>query len=80
MIAGSFIGFAFETFVATTLLMLLVLAIRNPVRRLFGSRLAYALWLLPALRMVLPPLGALFPASAHVNAVTQASGTIGAIV
>lgn len=45
-----------ETFVATTLLMLLVLAIRAPVRRAFGPGLAYALWLLPVLRMLLPPL------------------------
>ena len=50
------IGFAIETFVATTLLMLLVLVIRAPVRKLFGPGIAYALWLLPVLRMALPPL------------------------
>lgn len=49
-------AWAFETFVATTLLMLLVLAIRAPVRKAFGPGIAYALWLLPVLRFLLPPL------------------------
>jgi bla regulator protein BlaR1 len=46
-----------ETFVAVTALMLLVLALRRPVARFFGAGWAYALWLIPALRLVLPPLG-----------------------
>jgi beta-lactamase regulating signal transducer with metallopeptidase domain len=50
------IGWAVETLIASTLLMLLVLASRAPARRAFGPGVAYALWLLPALRMVLPPL------------------------
>ena len=50
------IAWAIETLIASTLLMLLVLAIRGPVRRAFGPDLAYALWALPALRMLLPPL------------------------
>lgn len=50
------IGWALETFVATTLLMLLVLAVRAPVRRAFGAQMAYALWLLPVARLLLPPL------------------------
>lgn len=50
------IAWSLETLVATTLLMMLVLAIRTPVRRAFGPNVAYALWLLPVLRMVLPPL------------------------
>jgi beta-lactamase regulating signal transducer with metallopeptidase domain len=50
------IGWIFETFVASTLLMLLVLAIRAPVRKAFGPGVAYALWLLPVLRIALPPL------------------------
>ncbi|RYD59824.1 MAG: peptidase M56 [Sphingomonadales bacterium] len=49
-------SWAIETLVATTLLMLLVLAIRAPVRKAFGSNIAYALWALPVLRMLLPPL------------------------
>jgi beta-lactamase regulating signal transducer with metallopeptidase domain len=35
--------------------MLLVLAIRQPVARVFGAGVAYALWLIPALRLVAPP-------------------------
>jgi len=46
------------TLIPSTVLMLLVLAVRAPVRRWFGPRLAYALWALPALRMVLPMLPA----------------------
>jgi beta-lactamase regulating signal transducer with metallopeptidase domain len=45
-----------DTFFAVTVLMLLVLALRRPVARFFGAGWAYALWLLPALRLVLPPL------------------------
>ena len=47
-----------ETLVATTVLMLLVLAIRPVVASRFGARAAYLLWFAPALRMVLPPLPA----------------------
>lgn len=46
------------TLLASALLMLLVLVIRAPVRRSLGPRLAYMLWALPAMRMVLPPLPA----------------------
>lgn len=49
-------GWAIEALVGSTLLMLAVLALRRPVARLFGPRAAYALWALPALRMVLPTL------------------------
>jgi bla regulator protein blaR1 len=45
-----------ETLVATTLLMLVVLVLREPVARHFGARIAYLLWLAPALRMILPPV------------------------
>lgn len=47
-----------ETLVATTLLMLFVLAIRPWVAGRFGARAAYLLWFAPALRMILPPLPA----------------------
>ncbi len=47
-----------ETLVATTLLMLFVLAIRPLVASRFGARAAYLLWFAPALRMILPPLPA----------------------
>ena len=49
-------GWITETLLASTVLMLVVLAVRQPVALLFGPRIAYALWLLPALRMVMPPL------------------------
>jgi len=45
-----------ETLISSSLLMALVLAVRRPVASAFGARTAYALWLLPLLRMVLPPL------------------------
>lgn len=50
------IAWALETFVATTLLMLLVLGLRSPVRRHFGPYMAYALWMLPVARLMMPPL------------------------
>jgi beta-lactamase regulating signal transducer with metallopeptidase domain len=49
-------AWALETLVATSMLMVLVLTVRNPVARTFGPRAAYALWALPALRLVMPSL------------------------
>ena len=46
-----------QTAFAVTAAMLLVLALRRPVARVFGAGWAYALWLIPAARLVLPPLG-----------------------
>ena len=48
--AGAEIGVASTKAFTTQLvaLMLLVLAVRAPVQRLFGARVAYALWALPA--------------------------------
>lgn len=45
-----------EALIGATLLMLLVLAVRKPVARLWGAHMAYALWALPGLRMVLPAI------------------------
>ena len=50
-----------DTFVTTGALIALVLILRRPVARAFGPAMAYALWLLPMLRLVLPPL--VLPAS-----------------
>ncbi|AXB77076.1 M56 family metallopeptidase [Novosphingobium sp. P6W] len=45
-----------DTLIATGALMALVLAARGPVARWFGPGAAYALWALPMIRLVLPPL------------------------
>jgi len=50
------IGWAIEALIASALLMAVVLVIRGPVQRHFGPGIAYALWALPALRLLLPPL------------------------
>ena len=44
------------TLIATSALIALVLLIREPVRRRFGSRIAYGLWLIPAARLLMPTL------------------------
>jgi bla regulator protein blaR1 len=45
-----------DTLIATGALIALVLVVRRPVARWFGPGMAYALWALPLLRLVLPPL------------------------
>ncbi|HEX8125770.1 MAG TPA: M56 family metallopeptidase [Allosphingosinicella sp.] len=55
------IAWLVETFVAVTLLMVMVLLLRGPVARSFGAGWAYALWAVPALRLILPPLPQLAP-------------------
>ncbi|MCC6926925.1 M56 family metallopeptidase [Novosphingobium sp.] len=45
-----------DTALYTGALIALVLVLRRPVARYFGPGLAYALWALPLLRLVLPPL------------------------
>ena len=50
-----------DTFVWTGALIALVLVLRRPVARHFGPQVAYALWALPLVRLVLPPL--VLPAS-----------------
>ena len=52
------IGWAIEALLASALLMVVVLAARGPVRALFGPHVAYALWAIPVLRLLLPPLPA----------------------
>lgn len=46
----------FSTGLAVTALLALVLLTRRAVTRRFGARIAYALWLLPVLRLVTPPI------------------------
>lgn len=49
-------SYAAETVIAVSLLMLVVLSIRKYIARQFGAGVAYALWLFPVARLVLPPL------------------------
>ncbi|WP_242181933.1 M56 family metallopeptidase [Sphingomonas sp. CARO-RG-8B-R24-01] len=49
-------SWAVEALIASSVLMVLVLLLRGPVRRAFGAHVAYALWALPVLRLALPPL------------------------
>ncbi|WP_294268778.1 M56 family metallopeptidase [uncultured Sphingomonas sp.] len=54
--SGAQLGWAVEAMIASTLLMALVLLARRHVRQAFGPQIAYALWALPLLRLILPPL------------------------
>ena len=45
-----------DTLLYTGLLIALVLLVRRPVARHFGPTCAYALWALPGLRLVMPPV------------------------
>ena len=45
-----------DTLVMTGVLIALVLVVRRPVGRWFGPAAAYALWALPMVRFILPPL------------------------
>lgn len=56
MSAASLIPWAIEALIASSVLMVAVLCLRGLVRRSFGPDVAYALWALPALRLLLPPL------------------------
>ena len=49
-------GWATGTALAVSVLIVLVLILRKPVARQFGARAAYALWLAPLVRAILPPL------------------------
>jgi len=45
-----------DTFIYTGLLIAIVLLVRRPVTQHFGPQVAYALWALPLLRLVMPPI------------------------
>ncbi|MEM9310837.1 MAG: M56 family metallopeptidase [Pseudomonadota bacterium] len=49
-------AFLFDTLIWTAALIALVLVLRRPVTKAFGAPVAYALWALPMLRLVLPPI------------------------
>lgn len=65
-------GWLVDTLLATSLLVALVLLVRRPVARLCGPRLAYALWALPAARLILPPLPSVAPAP-HADMIVTAA-------
>ena len=72
-----------QNMAAASLMMLVVLAVRTPVARAFGAGWAYALWLLPLVRLLLPPLPALpfapdMPAFDIFVPVSVAAATAGA--
>ncbi|QGY80912.1 M56 family metallopeptidase [Sphingorhabdus lacus] len=45
-----------DSLLVTTLLMAAILCVRKPVAKLFGPGVAYALWLVPAARLLMPSL------------------------
>ena len=45
-----------DTLLYTGVLIAVVLILRRPFSRWFGPQFAYALWALPALRLLLPPV------------------------
>lgn len=55
MIDSPFLGWLIENLIWASAAMLLVLAIRRPAAHHLGAGIAYALWLIPALRLVAPP-------------------------
>ncbi len=48
--------FLIDTLLYTGALMLLVLVLRRPIAWAFGAQAAYALWALPLLRLLMPPI------------------------
>jgi beta-lactamase regulating signal transducer with metallopeptidase domain len=50
------IGWLTDTLLMTGAIMALILVVRRPVGRWFGPGAAYALWALPMIRLLLPPL------------------------
>ena len=56
MTGAGLAGWAIESMIASALLMVAILLLRARVRRVAGAQIAYALWALPALRLILPPL------------------------
>ena len=73
------VGWAVDALIASALLMAAVLLVRGPVRRAFGPQLAYALWALPALRLVLPPLPSGWWQAAAAP-ITQAGETVATVL
>lgn len=56
MNSGIMEAWLFDSLLVTTLLMGAILLLRRPVARLFGPGVAYALWLIPAARLLMPSI------------------------
>lgn len=74
------IAWLVETLIVTSALMALVLLLRGPVRHAFGAKVAYALWLLPALRLLMPRIEALVPQTLPLVGVAPPSGALAQLV
>jgi bla regulator protein BlaR1 len=63
----------FDSLLVTSLLMATILLIRRPVAKIFGAGVAYALWLIPAARLLMPSLaGEVAPIGESSQAVRDA--------
>ncbi len=76
---SALLAWAIEALIASAVLIAIVLAVRLPVRRQFGPQVAYALWALPVLRLLLPPLPQSWQQVA-ATPITRASETISMII
>lgn len=63
-----------DTIMVTTLLMAAVLLVRRTVAKHFGPTVAYALWLIPAARVIMPSLDG--PATSPVNSNLAVQDTV----
>jgi beta-lactamase regulating signal transducer with metallopeptidase domain len=63
----------FEASLGVAVLIGVVLVLRRPIARHFGPHAAYALWLLPLIRLAMPPLPVLEPTEAAVQPLPVAS-------
>lgn len=70
-----FVSF-FEASLAVSLLIGLVLVVRGPVARRFGPKAAYALWLLPLVRLAMPPVPLPVSEPAEAAPVRVATATV----
>ena len=71
--SGEFIQtWLFDSLLVTTVLMAAILLLRRPVAKMFGAGVAYALWLIPAARLLMPSLeGAAIPAGGSGQAISN---------
>jgi bla regulator protein blaR1 len=56
MSSGIMETWLFDSLLVTTLLMGAILLLRRPVAKMFGPGVAYALWLIPAARLLMPSI------------------------